>query len=297
LTRWWFNRSLDANRLRASDVVLGVDGDAARAAAAAGRPYIALLKGLYPEVLPHESGLTRRLLQLQGRWERSAAEVAHAVVVPSAYSAAAVRRHYGVGAERVRVIPEPFDLDTWRRRLPVGVPREEVVLCVAHLYPRKRAADLLAAWPVVLRERPRTTLRVLGHGPELESVRRRAGRLPSVSVEGHVRREELMRAFAASSVFCLPSAQENFGIAAVEAMASGLVVVVGDAGALPETTEGAVRYLVPIGDVEGLSRALLQALDLRTRQDAERTNPEVTRRYDPASVSDRLEAVLREVAH
>jgi glycosyltransferase involved in cell wall biosynthesis len=219
------------------------------------------------------------------------------VVVPSTYSAAAVRRHYAVGADRVRVIPEPFDLDAWRRRLPAGDPRKEVVLCVAHLYPRKRVADLLAAWPMVLGERPRATLRVLGHGPDLNRVRRQAGRLPSVSVEGHVRREDLMRAFAGSSVFCLPSAQENFGIAAVEAMASGLVLVVGNAGALPETTEGAVRYLVPIGDVEGLSRALLQALDPGTRRKAEKINPEVTRRYDPASVSDRLEAVLGEVAN
>jgi glycosyltransferase involved in cell wall biosynthesis len=293
--RWWFNRSLDPARLAHNDVVLGVDGDAARAAVAAGRPYVAVLKGIYPEVLPYEHGLTRRLLQLQARWERQATAAASAVVVPSRYSAEAVRRHYRTPPERLHVVPEPFDLAAWRASLPAGIPRQETVLCVAHLYPRKRVSDLLEAWPLLLRYRPRSRLRVVGHGPQLGLVRKRAARLPAVSVEGHLPREELMRAFAASAVFALPSAQENFGIAAVEAMASGLAVVVGDAGALPETTEGAVRVLVPIGDVEALAGALAHALDEGVVTEAGTANPEVAARYDPASVSERLEAVIAAV--
>jgi glycosyltransferase involved in cell wall biosynthesis len=295
LRRWWFNRSLNPARLSRSEVVLGVDGDAWRAARAAGRPYVAVLKGIYPEVLPYESGLTRRLLQVQAGWERAATAAATAVVVPSRYSAEAVRRHYGTLAERVHVVPEPFDLAAWRARLPAGLGREGTVLCVAHLYPRKRIPDLLAAWPLLLRERQGSRLRVVGHGPGLAEVRRLAARLGGVSVEGHLPRQELMRAFATSSVFALPSAQENFGIAAVEAMASGLAVVAGDAGALPETTEGAVRELVPIGDVESLARALGRTLDESVQRRAEVTNPAVAARYDPASVGDRLEAVLRAV--
>jgi glycosyltransferase involved in cell wall biosynthesis len=293
--RWWFNRTLKPGRLAQSDVVLGVDGDAARAAVAAGRPYVAVLKGIYPEVLPYERGLTRRLLELQARWERQATVAASAVMVPSRYSAEAVRRHYGTPAERLHVVPEPFDLEAWRERLPEGLPRDQTVLCVAHLYPRKRVSDLLEAWPILHRARPASRLRVVGHGPQLADLRRQAARLPAVSIEGHLPRGELMRAFATSSVFALPSAQENFGIAAVEAMASGLVVVVGDAGALPETTEGAVRALVPIGDFRALARALAHALDEGVVGQAAATNPEVAARYDPASVSERLEAVIAAV--
>lgn len=293
--RWWFNRRLDPARLTRSEVVLGVDGDAARAAAAAGRPYVAVLKGIYPEVLPYERGLTRRLLQLQARWEGEATTAAGAVVVPSGYSAEAVRRHYGPPPARIHVVPEPFDVPAWRELLP-AVPRQSVVLCVAHLYPRKRVADLLVAWPSVLRERPGSRLRLVGHGPEMRHVRRLAARLQSVSVEGHLPRQELLHAFASSSLFALPSAQENFGIAAVEAMASGLVVVAGDAGALPETTDGAVRALVPIGDVEALGRAIVQGLDEEVIAEAQSTNPEVAARYDPASVSERLEAVIEAVS-
>jgi glycosyltransferase involved in cell wall biosynthesis len=294
--RWWFNRSLDPSRLRGQDVVLGVDGDAAMAADAAGRPYVAVLKGIYPEVIPFERGLTARLLQLQSRWERTAAQAADAVVVPSRYSAGAVLKHYQVPASRLHVVPEPFDAKPWRERLgETRSDRNEVVLCVAHLYPRKRVLDLLNAWPLVLQVRPAAKLRVLGHGPQLQAVRRLAAQQAGVSVEGHQPRDVLMHAFATSAVFCLPSAQENFGIAAVEAMASGLVVVLGDAGALPETSEGAVRHLVPIGAVELLARAIVDSLDPELRKRAESVNPTVAARYHPAFVSDRLEAVLRDV--
>jgi glycosyltransferase involved in cell wall biosynthesis len=78
-------------------------------------------------------------------------------------------------------------------------------------------------------------------------------------------------------------------------MASGLVVVLGDAGALPETSAGAVRRLVPIGDVGLLAAAILEALDPAERERAQTVNPELTRRYDPALVSEQLEAVLSEV--
>jgi glycosyltransferase involved in cell wall biosynthesis len=297
VARWWFNRSLDPSRLRGHDVVLGVDGDAAMAASAAGRPYVGMLKGIYPEVIPFERGLTARLLQIQSGWERTAAETADAVVVPSRYSAEAVLRHYRVLAGRLHVVPEPFDVAPWRERLGETLSeRDEVVLCVAHLYPRKRVLDLLNAWPLVRQARPAAKLRVLGHGPQLQAVRRLAAQQAGVSVEGHQPRDVLMHAFATSAVFCLPSAQENFGIAAVEAMASGLVLVLGDAGALPETSEGAVRQLVPVGAVQLLARAIVDSLDPDLRNQAESVNPTVAARYHPAFVSDRLEAVLREVA-
>jgi glycosyltransferase involved in cell wall biosynthesis len=296
LRRWWFNRSLRVADLEDFDVVVGIDGDAARAALAARRPYVASLKGVYPEVIPFEGGLTRRLLRLQAAWERRAARSARIVVVPSGYSALAVERHYGVPRVNLRVVPEPFDVRGWRAALPNAARTAPAVLCVAHLYPRKRVLDLVRAWPLVLRAHPEATLRIIGHGPQLAELRRRAGGLESVSVEGHVDAGTLLRAYAEGVVLCLPSAQENFGIAVVEAMASGMGVVVSDAGALPETTEGAVRWLTPVGDAEAIAAGIGEALGGGARARAAATNPRVAARYEAALVGERLAAVLREAA-
>jgi glycosyltransferase involved in cell wall biosynthesis len=291
-TRWWFNRGLRAAAVAGSDVVLGVDGDGWKLPQRDGRAYIALLKGVYPEVMPFERGLTRFVLGVQARWERTAARAAAVVIVPSSYSARAVARHYGVPPDRIQVVPEPFDLAAWRRDLPSAFRRGNHVLCVAHLYPRKRIETLLAAWPAVLTERPDAELDIIGTGPQFGHLARRAGILQGCRMRGHVPLSELRAAYASADCFCLPSRQENFGIAAVEGLASGLPLVVAAAGALPETVAGAVAELVADDDPVALAAAVVASLEANVARRAARINPHVTRRYSPDEVGRRfLDAV------
>jgi glycosyltransferase involved in cell wall biosynthesis len=294
LRRWSFNRSLRPPDLARFDAVLGIDGDAADASRAASLPYVACLKGIYADVLPNERGLTRRLLALQAHWERHAAQQARFVVVPSRYAAEAAAHHYRLPVGKLRVVPEPFDVRAWQRALPKIGRSSATVLCVGHLYPRKRVKDLLRAWEILQQRQPSAKLHVVGHGPELEAVRRRAVAIDSIQVEGHVTLERLRHAYAEAAALCMPSEQENFGVATVEAMASGLPVVVGHAGALPETTEGAVRWLTPIGDIDGIASALEQALQESSRNKAARVNPGVAMRYHPSLVAELLTRVLAE---
>jgi glycosyltransferase involved in cell wall biosynthesis len=68
----------------------------------------------------------------------------------------------------------------------------------------------------------------------------------------------LAREMASAAVFCLPSFSEGFGLPALEAMACGTPVVVGDGGALPEVVGDAGVVCAPEPDAiaEGLRRAL-----------------------------------------
>ncbi len=63
---------------------------------------------------------------------------------------------------------------------------------------------------------------------------------------------------AGAAVFCQPSLMEGFGLSVLEAMASGVPVVVSDRGALPEVVAGAGLVVPP--DAEHLWQALATLL-------------------------------------
>ena len=222
-----------------------------------------MLKGIIADELQNERGWVRALLAVQARWERRNVERADLVLVTSRYSAEVARREYGVPAERLAIVPEPIDLEVWddqfwrAPRRPRGGP---VVLGVARMYPRKRLPDLLRAAAILRARIPEVQVRIVGRGPEWSSVSRLHAELglgDAVTLLGDVSRERLAEEYVNASVFCLPSVQEGFGIAFLEAMAAELPVVACRIAAVPEVVlEGATGLLVPPRDPGALADAL-----------------------------------------
>ncbi|MFW6192048.1 MAG: glycosyltransferase family 4 protein, partial [Gemmatimonadota bacterium] len=167
-------------------------------------------------------------------------------------------------------------------------------------YPRKDTRSLLDALPAVLTSVPDARLRVVGGGPELPALKRRAAELAvetSVTFLGEVgRRDDVAREYARADVFCLPSRQEGFGIVFLEAMATGLPIVACRAAAVPEVVpDGDVGLLVPPSDPASLARALVQVLgspELGRRLGA--AGRERARRYDWSRVAERFMTVVRD---
>lgn len=274
------------------DAVLGIDGAGRELAARAGLPFIALVKAFYAGVLPNENALVRALLVRSLVIEMAGAREADAVVAPSQFAASAVIRDYGAAAGAVHVVAEPFDVDEWRASLPPVERSGRRILCIAHLYPRKRVTDLIEAWPLVRAARPDVRLDIVGNGPELRTLERRARSLEGCYLHGFVPPDAVVEFYARADSFCLPSAQETFGYAAVEAMASGLPIVGADAGALPEVIDGAVARLVPPAAPADLAAALLWSLEPGVRAEAGHRNPERTRDFDPSFVATALLRII-----
>jgi glycosyltransferase involved in cell wall biosynthesis len=97
-------------------------------------------------------------------------------------------------------------------------------------------------------------LKVIGKGPETESLRKLAG--PTVSFPGFAWEEDLLRHISGSDAFIFPS-MEDFGIAPVEAMVSGMPVVAYRAGgALDYVIEGKTGTFFTEQTVESLQSSL-----------------------------------------
>ena len=241
------------------DAVVGFDLDGLFVSPDGARR-IASIKGVIADELRFERGATRLRLLLASWFERLHVRRADRVVTTSHYAAGRIVQEYGIGRGPIRVVPEPIDLPRWRAALAAVRPSpgpDPVILCVAHLYPRKQVGSLVRALRLMNRK---ARLRVVGTGPELPALRRLTddlGLTGRVDLLGHVPFGRLVEEYRGADIFSLPSVQEGFGIVFLEAMAAGLPIVACQAAAIPEVVpDWECGLLVPPRDVPALAFAL-----------------------------------------
>jgi glycosyltransferase involved in cell wall biosynthesis len=163
-------------------------------------------------------------------WARSwALRAADAVLTPGSAATAAVRA-MGVPAERVVTGVNVVDVAAFAeaaRRLRAARQPGHAFLYVGQLILRKNVEGLLRAFAQMAHRSD--TLTVVGDGPlrgSLEAVAATCGITDRVTFTGHVDGEDLLRSYAHSDTFVLPSTEEVWGLVANEALASGLHAVV-----------------------------------------------------------------------
>lgn len=252
------------------DLYVGFDIDGFRWAKRSPVPYICCVKGVLAEESRQEQGWPRLMLWLLSQLERLNAQRASRVISTSDYCCTMIHHHYGVPRDRLRVVPEGIDLQQWPD--PVDPDRDPwTVLCVARQYPRKRVPDLVTAFRSVVDRVPQAKLVIIGDGPDHSLIQQRVqanGLQAQVQVLGALPTQAEVQAwYRRSSVFCLPTVQEGFGIVFLEAMAQGLPIVSTQATAIPEVVpHGQAGILVPPRDMSALADALVKLLtqaDLR----------------------------------
>jgi glycosyltransferase involved in cell wall biosynthesis len=145
--------------------------------------------------------------------------------------------------------------------------REPPTIAFAGRLAHEKGVDiLLDAFKLVLQYLPQTRLIIAGDGPESGRLRGLAKHLdPKIDFLGHQSRETVERLFDAAWVQVVPSrGVEAFGNTAAEAMMRGTAVVVSAKGGLTEYVQHKhTGLLVPPGDSDSLSKALLQVVSNR----------------------------------
>lgn len=115
----------------------------------------------------------------------------------------------------------------WRERLTGGHPNRPLLLFVGRLSPEKRITWLRPLMDAL----PDASLAVVGDGPDRDALQALLDPTPTVFT-GWLGGADLAAAYASADVFVFPGANETFGNAALEAMASGLPIVAPRAGGL-----------------------------------------------------------------
>lgn len=178
------------------------------------------------------------------------------------------------GVERERIVELPFGVDLGPFSgavAPAGI-REKlgwqgrlVILSARSFEPERGAGVFLSAMEKVLAAKPEARVLMLGDGTQRVEVERRIkqeGLRGRVHLAGQVPNDRMAGYFREADLYVSASESDGTSISLLEAMASGLAVVVPDAHGNREwVTPGVNGWRYPVGDAEALARGILEALE------------------------------------
>jgi len=178
----------------------------------------------------------------------------------------------------------------------------KIKIIFAKSYLPNYAPDLvLEAFAEALKEYPHLSLTMLGGGPlrrGLEAQAASLGITAAVTFHDRVEMNESIRHIGESDIMVMPSRRESFGVAAVEAAASGVPVIATRVGGIPEIVQDGISgILISPGDRHGLSGAILRlATDSELRAAMGRAGRKIAEeRFDLNRNLDQMEALYQEV--
>lgn len=264
--------SLRARRRRSSFDLVHAHGAPAAIAAAQAKLSVPTVVSLYGRDLFYARGNShagRRVLE-------DALAGAQLALVGSDGAAAIARMH---GAHATRVVHLGAELPVRRgagahqeadedRGRPEQAPRQTsretnppTLVTTGRLIARKRHADVLRALAVLSQRHPTLRYLIVGEGPEqvsLEGLSQRLGVADRVEIVGLLPPTEAIAKAWGSTIYVMPSTEEAFGVAYVEAMAGGVPAIGcrGEPGPEEIAAAGDGFVLVPPGDVERLSQRI-----------------------------------------
>jgi glycosyltransferase-like protein len=172
------------------------------------------------------------------------------------------------GVDPSRFRPPRTEVERRRDRDAAGLDGRLAVLTVGGIEPRKGSLTLLEGFARLRELVPeRDPLLLVAGGAtlfdyrdEVERFRARTGQLgvgPHVRLVGNLPPGELEGLYRAADLFAFPSVKEGFGLAALEALATGLPVVASDLDVFRSFLDhDRTALLTPVGDSEALAAAL-----------------------------------------
>ena len=202
----------------------------------------------------------------------------------------------GIDLSEFEHLPDP---DLFFSRYPAAAGRK-VILFLSRLDAKKGLDLLLPAFAEM--NRADAVLVIAGNGDQafVDELRESAARLKiegRTILTGFLSGQEKLAAFAAASVFTLPSYSENFGIAAVEALAAGLPCVISDqVGITTEVNEFEAGLVVQcrVPELAAALQRMMNEPQLRSRMGAN-SRRLASNRFSTQAMTEALVRLYKEI--
>jgi len=204
----------------------------------------------------------------------------------------------------IEVIPNFVNCDNYKRGDDPELRRqwapngEPILMHLSNFRPVKRITDAVEIFALVRQKIP-AKLIMIGDGPDrgaAEYIVRTKGLTKDVCFLG--KQDQVDHKLGLADLFLLPSDEESFGLAALEAMACEVPVIATNVGGLPEVvTDGVDGYLIPPRDVATGARRALEILLLpdRGRTMGQQARINARRKYCSNDVIPQYEAYYEKV--
>lgn len=206
----------------------------------------------------------------------------------------------------IRVVHNFFDTARFKpkidqcQRAEFAFENEMLIAHVSNFRPVKRAMDVIDIFEKIQTELPARLL-LIGEGPDTVLVRRqinKRGLQDKVIFLGNQSRVEAM--LPCADLFLLPSEEESFGLAALEAMACGVPVIGTTGTGLVEVVEDYRNgFLLPVGDTVSMARAALALLRDKSRlaEFKKSAAESALRRFSSEKIVNEYEQYYEEILH
>jgi N-acetyl-alpha-D-glucosaminyl L-malate synthase BshA len=168
----------------------------------------------------------------------------------------------------IKVIHNFIDFSRFRKtnkdhfRKAIAPEGEKILVHISNFRKVKRVEDVIHIFERVSK-RTKSKLLLIGDGPErkyMEELCRNLHLCDEIRFLG--KQEAVEELLAIADLFILPSENESFGLAALEAMACEVPVISSNAGGIPEVNiDGVTGYMCEVGDVDGMAARCIELLE------------------------------------
>ncbi len=205
--------------------------------------------------------------------------------------------------KEIEVIYNFIDFDRFRKsnkdhfKMAIAPEGERILIHVSNFRKVKRVEDVVQIFHRVRQHLP-SKLLLIGDGPERRNAEELCRELHLCNdIRFLGKQDAIEELMAVADVFLIPSGNESFGLAALEAMACEVPVISSNAGGLPEVNiHGQTGFLSNVGNVEEMARYAIEMLSNEDVLNRFRENALAqAKRFDIANILPKYEQYYEEI--